>query len=158
MAVTTVPAPKKPKNYLNNKDLLAEVRASKLVGQMSNTLALMLTMLCKRYASRGNFVNYTYNDDMQSYAMLMLVKSWASFNPDVSNNPFAFYTQCIKNSFIQYLNKEQKHRDIRDALLTEHGLTPSFHCQDQDDDMSGGNDNTCVTITDHYTDNTEQDG
>lgn len=116
-------------NYLNNKDLLAEVIASKEKGQMTDKLARMLMMLCARYGKRGNFSGYTYNEDMQAYAMLMLVRTWNSFDPAKSNNPFAFFTQCVKNSFIQYLNGEKRHRTIRDEIMVEHGLNPSYTYQ-----------------------------
>ena len=116
--------------YLNNKELLVEVAKSKEKGRMSDTLAKMLQLLCSKYARKGNFVNYSYNEDMQSYAMLMLVRTWNSFNPEKSNNPFAFFTQCIKNSFIQYLNQEKRQRTIRDELLIDQGLNPSFGFND----------------------------
>jgi len=119
----------KKKNYLNNKDLLAEVVLSKANGKMSDKLAHMLTVLCARYGRKGNFSGYTYNDDMQAYAMMMLVRTWNSFKPEKSNNPFAFFTQCIKNSFIQFLNQERRQRDIRDVMLVDKGLTPSYTFQ-----------------------------
>jgi len=123
---TVAPPPTPPKvNYLNNKDLLAEVKKSKLNGKMTPKLANMLTLLCTRYSKRANFVNYTYNDDMQAYAMLMLVRTWNSFDPAKSDNPFAFFTQCIKHSFIQFLNQEKRQRNIRDLLMIDQGLTPS---------------------------------
>lgn len=112
--------------YLNNKELLAEIKVAKAQGRMTDKLAAMLQLLCARYARKGNFVNYSYNQDMQSYAMLSLVKTWNSFNPEKGSNPFAFFTQCIKNSFRQYLNHERKHRDIRDAELMKQGLNPSY--------------------------------
>lgn len=116
--------------YLNNRELLAEVTRSKKKGIMSDQLARMLQMLCTRYAKKGNFVGYTYNEDMQAYAMMMLVRTWNSFDPEKSNNPFAFFTQCIKNSFIQYLNQEKRQRNIRDLLLVDQGMTPSFNFTD----------------------------
>lgn len=133
MATRTPPAPTAKNSvtqggktiYLNNKELLAEVRRSKKTGRMSDLLAKMLMLLCSKYAKKGNFVNYSYNEDMQAYAMMMLVRTWASFDPDKSNNPFAFYTQCIKNSFIQFLNQEKRQRNIRDLLLLDQGLSPS---------------------------------
>lgn len=118
--------PKKRKsNYLNNKDLLTQVVLSKEQGRMTDRLAHMLQTLAARYGKKGNFANYTYNEDMQAYAMLMLVRTWSSFDPEKSSNPFAFFTQCIKNSFIQYLNQERRQRDVRDELLIENGLSPS---------------------------------
>lgn len=127
---------KKKVVYLKNKDLLAEVircrenpnSAGEYV--MSDELARMLQLLCSRYGRKGNVVGYSYNDDMQAYAMLMLVKTWRGFNPEKSSNPFAFYTQCIKNSFTQYLKYEKKHRKLRDKMLINEGLSPSFGYED----------------------------
>lgn len=112
--------------YLNNKELLAEIKHCKSKGQMSDTLAKMLQLLCSKYAKKGSYVNYSYNTDMQAYAMMMLVRTWNSFDPEKSSNPFAFFTQCIKNSFIQYLNQEKRQRDVRDLLLIDQGLNPSY--------------------------------
>lgn len=114
------------KNYLTNPELLEELKKCKAQGKMTNAFANMMILLCDRYASRGNFAAYTYIDDMKNYAMLNIVKNWASFNEERSSNPFAYYTQYIKNSFRQYLNNEKKQRDIRDSLLINHGLDPSF--------------------------------
>lgn len=116
--------------YLSNKELLAEVKRSKEAGQMSNALAMMLQLLCSKYAKKGNFINYSYNEDMQAYALMMLVRTWNSFDPEKSNNPFAFFTQCIKNSFIQYLNQEKRQRDVRDVMLIDQGLNPSYGFSD----------------------------
>jgi hypothetical protein len=116
---TPLPATKTKVNYLNNKDILVEVKKSREKGEMTPKLANMLTLLCNRYSKRANFINYPYNDDMQSYAMLMLVRTWKSF--------FAFFTQCIKHSFIQYLNQEKRQRDIKDQMLVDMGMTPSFN-------------------------------
>jgi len=131
---------KKTTNYLSNKDLLEEVIKSKQQGQMSNTLARQLQLLTTRYAKKGNFASYTYLDDMKAYAMLMLVKTWKSFEQEKSQNPFAFFTQCIKNSFIQYLNQERRQRDIRDGLLVDKGMLPSYTYQagQQADEGSSG--------------------
>ena len=62
---------------------------------------------------------------MEAYALYMVCRTWKSFNPEKSNNPFAFFTQCIKHSFYQFLNKEKRQRDIRDELLVYSGMNPS---------------------------------
>jgi len=113
--------------YLNNKELLAEVKISKQKGAMTDKLAKMLMLLCMKYAKKGNFVNYSYNDDMQAFAALMLVKTWNAFDPEKSDNPFAFFTQCIHHSFIQFLNQEKRQRNIKDELLVNQGLSPSYN-------------------------------
>jgi hypothetical protein len=134
MTVNTAPVPKpRPttgpranKNYLSNSELLAEFKLCKEKGKMSDRFTKMMILLCDRYASKGNFAAYTYIDDMKNYALLNIVKNWATFNPERSSNPFAYYTQFITNSFRQYLNNEKKQRNIRDSLLISKGLDPSF--------------------------------
>jgi hypothetical protein len=86
------------------------------------------TFVCRR----NNTIYVTgnsYNEDMQGYAMMMLVKTWKSFDPAKSSNPFAFFTQCLKSSFIQTLNSEKRQRDIKDATLVNSGLSPSYNYQ-----------------------------
>ena len=118
---------KKPakRNYLNNKDLYAEVLKSREAGIMSDKLARMLQMLTARYGRSGRYIGYTYNEDMQAYAMMMLCRTWAKFDPIKYTNAFAYYTTCVHNSFNQFLNKEKAQRDVRDELLLKQGLNPS---------------------------------
>lgn len=120
---------RKSTNYLNNADMLKEVIESHRIGAMTPGLAKMLKLLAQRYGSKSNFANYTYNDDMQAYALMMLCKTWKNFNPEKYSNPFAYYTQCIKNCFRQYLVVEKNQRNIRDKMLVMHGMTPSYTYQ-----------------------------
>lgn len=116
---------KRKKNYLNNADMLHQLKLSLDRGQMTDVFTNMMIMLTEKYASQGKFAGYSYIDDMKSYALLMIVRTWHKFNPAKSSNPFAFFTQCIKHSFFQYLNKEKRQRLIRDELLIFSGLNPS---------------------------------
>jgi len=116
---------RKKKNYINNKDLLAEVIKSKEQGKMTDKFAHMMMLLVKRYSAQGCYAGYTYIDDMESYALLTVCKVWNSFNPEKSSNPFAYFTQTIKRAFWQYLYQEEKHRDIRDEMLMKEGELPS---------------------------------
>jgi len=118
--------PKKKATYLKNKDLLAEVIKCREDGKMSDTLAKMLQLLTAKYGRSSQFGGYTFNEDMQAYAMMMLCKTWVGFNPERGSNAFAYYTQLIKNSFKQFLNREKVQRVVRDELLVKQGLNPSF--------------------------------
>lgn len=114
-----------PRNYLSNYNLLEQIAISKENKKMSNELLKMLTLLCDRFATRGNFSSYTYLEDMKMNALVNLCNTWSTFNAERSSNPFAYYTQSIKNSFIQYLKVEKKQRNIRDRLLVDCGASPS---------------------------------
>lgn len=120
---------RRKKNYLNNADLMRETVKSQKDGKMTDELAKMLMVLCDRYRSSrtGNFTRYTYFDEMKSAAIENLVKNaWHKFDAENYENPFAYYTSCVHNSYIQYLKYEKKHRNIRDSLMVKHGLDASF--------------------------------
>ena len=123
--------PKKKKNYINNADLLKELEISNKQNKMTDELTKMLMMLAHRFAMKGRFANYTYNEDMQAFALLTIVKVWRGFNAERSSNPFAYFTQTIKNAFFQFDNAERKQRDIRDELLVTNGESPSFSYLDR---------------------------
>lgn len=127
------------KYYLTNSKLLPAVIEAKENGKLSNELAKMLMMLTRKYAQRPCFSGYTFKEDMISEALTNLCHNALKFNPEKSKNPFSFYTSCINNSFLQYLNNEKKHRRIRDQLLIDMGENPSFNfAEEHKSQQSGG--------------------
>lgn len=119
------------KYYLTNSKLLPEVIKAKSLGRLTEDLAKMLMMLTRKYAMRPCFSRYTYREDMISEALANLCQNALKFNPEKSDNPFAFYTTCINHSFLQFLNTEKKHRRIRDQLLIDMGENPSYNFNDE---------------------------
>ena len=95
-------------------------------GSITPKLGHMYMKLCQRYGTRSNWRGYTYNDEMQSQALLQLSMIGLQFDESKSDNPFAYYTAAITNSFTRVLNMEKKHQSLRDDLLQEAGQTPSF--------------------------------
>lgn len=126
------------KYYLTNSRLLPEVIKAKEGGRLTEELAKMLMMLTRKYAMRPCFSGYTYREDMISEALANLCQNALKFNPEKSDNPFAFYTSCINNSFLQFLNIEKKHRRIRDQLLIDMGENPSYNFSDEVQRNQGG--------------------
>lgn len=99
---------------------------SKEHGQITNKLAKMYLMLCEKYALRFNWRGYTYNDEMRGAAILQLTYVGLRFNEAKSQNPFAYYTAAINNSFCRVLNTEKRNQNIRDDILEMNGLNPSW--------------------------------
>ncbi len=95
-------------------------------GQMTKKLALMFMKLCERYATRSNWRGYTYNEEMRGQALLQLSQIGLQFDESKSQNPFAYYTAAITNSFTRILNIEKKNQNIRDDILEMNGLNPSW--------------------------------
>ncbi len=95
-------------------------------GAMTRTLATMFIKLCERYATRSNWRGYTYNEEMRGQALLQLSQIGLQFDESKSQNPFAYYTAAITNSFTRILNLEKKSQNIRDDVLEMNGLNPSW--------------------------------
>ena len=95
-------------------------------GTITPKLAKMFMMLCQRYSMRSNWRGYTYVDEMRSQALLQLSQIGLQFDESKSQNPFAYYTAAITNSFTRVLNLEKRNQNIRDDLLIEAGQNPSW--------------------------------
>ncbi len=100
-------------------------------GKITNSLAMMFMKLCERYGTRANWRGYTYNDEMQSQALMQLSQIGLQFDESKSENPFAYYTAAITNSFTRILNLEKKNQAIRDDMLEMHNMNPSFTRQNE---------------------------
>lgn len=98
-------------------------------GKINNRLATMFMLLVERYSRRGNWRNYTYVDEMRNNALLQLSQVGLQFDESKSDNPFAFYTTTIKNSFTRILNIERRNQNIRDEMLISAGALPSYSRQ-----------------------------
>ena len=105
---------------------LATGEFSKDHGNMTRKLAMMFMKLCERYATRSNWRGYTYNEEMRGQALLQLSQIGLQFDESKSQNPFAYYTAAITNSFTRILNIEKKNQNIRDDILEMNGLNPSW--------------------------------
>jgi hypothetical protein len=108
------------------KGTLENGEFSKDHGTMTRKLATMFMKLCERYATRSNWRGYTYNEEMRGQALLQLSQIGLQFDESKSQNPFAYYTAAITNSFTRILNLEKKNQNIRDDILEINGLNPSW--------------------------------
>ena len=106
---------------------------SKDHGRITENLGKMYIKLSERYAQRSNWRGYTYIEEMKGQAILQLSQIGLQFDESKSENPFAYYTAAVTNSFTRILNLEKKMQNIRDDLLEENGLTPSLTRQSKDE-------------------------
>jgi hypothetical protein len=97
----------------------------------TNELARMWMKLVDRYATRGNVRGYTYNDEMKGQAILQLSQIGLQFDESKSNNPFAYYTAAVTNSFVRVINLEKRNQNIRDDILEMNNMNPSYTRQHQ---------------------------
>lgn len=94
-------------------------------GRISNNLAIALMKLVERIGTKGNWRGYSYNDEMQSAALVQLCQVALQFDESRTSNPFAYYTTVVTNVFTRVFNDEKKNQSIRDDLLIQAGQSPS---------------------------------
>jgi DNA-directed RNA polymerase specialized sigma subunit len=112
-------AKRKRNEYVNNKDFLAalikyrdDVRVAEAEGKprprVPNYIGECIMKIATHLARKPNFINYTFKDDMISDGIENCLQYIDNFNPDKSNNPFAYFTQIIWFAFLRRIQKEKK--------------------------------------------------
>lgn len=112
------------RHYINNRDFydalctylndcsIAEDQGKPLP-QVPNYVAKAFMLLCDRIGSRANFGSYSYLDEMKGDALLNCIAQVRSFNPQKSQNPFAYFTTVIKNAYIRKIKSEKVQHYIK---------------------------------------------
>jgi len=110
--------------YVNNKMLMEEIikykkeydeyeNGNRDLPGVSNELGEMIQSIANNLSNKGSFSGYSYKEDFISEAILTCLKYLKNFDPEKSNNPFAYITQICKNSFINFIKKQKKHSTIK---------------------------------------------
>jgi|TARA_B100001094_G_C18161479_1_gene789614 DNA-directed RNA polymerase specialized sigma24 family protein len=121
---------KKPEHYVNNKEfLLAMTEYKRLVNEsvknnqpkppVTNYIGECFLKIANHLSYRPNFINYTFRDDMISDGIENCLQYLDNFNPEKSNNPFAYFTQIIYYAFVRRIQKEKKQVVIKQKMIAD---------------------------------------
>ena len=122
------------KYYVKNADLLVQIKAYRetckydpvtkkfISGKMSDTLGAMILRISRGLASKGNYSGYTWVEDMIAEGNLTVCKYLHNFDPEKSNNPFAYITQICNHSFKNYIKNQKKHSIIKNAMFEKYDI------------------------------------
>lgn len=132
-------------HYVNNAEMLAAVKqykadiaTARASGEedprIPEYIGECILKIATRLALKGNFINYSYRDDMILDGIENCMHCINSFDPDKSSNPFSYFTQVIYFAFLRRIAKEKKQSYIRGKLIQETAFE-SFDLQDHDDDV-----------------------
>ena len=116
--------------YVNNKDFLAamityreDVRKAEEKKKerpiVPTYVGECIMKIATHLARKPNFVNYTFKEEMISDGIENCLQYIDNFNPDKSNNPFAYFTQIIYFAFLRRIQKEKKNLFVK-FKLSEH--------------------------------------
>jgi len=73
--------------------------------------------IAERLSHRPNFINYAFREEMVSDGIENCVMYASNFNPEKSNNPFAYFTQIIYYAFLRRIAKEKKQTHVRNKMI-----------------------------------------
>lgn len=79
----------------------------------TNYLGECFVKISNHLAYKSNFVNYTFRDEMILDGIENCLRYADRFNPEKSNNPFAYFTQITYYSFIRRIKKEAKQSETK---------------------------------------------
>lgn len=98
-------------------------------GKLTDNLVYMIIMLVDQYAKSGNWVGYSYLDDMKGAALVHLCDVALKFEESKSNNAFSYFTQTAANKFKATLNLEKMQSKIKSRMLQDSGYNATFNEQ-----------------------------
>lgn len=140
---------KTKKHYVNNPDFLAAIieykkqcKEAEECGDpkpvIPNYLGECILKIANKLSNRPNFINYSYKDDMILDGIENCIQYFDNFNPEKSQNPFAYFTQIIYFAFLRRIDKEKKQAYIRGKIVRDNTIE-SFDVQDHDLDNDFSN-------------------
>ena len=100
---------------------------------ISNYIGECFLKIATHLSYRPNFINYTYRDEMISDGIENCVQYIHNFNPEKSQNPFAYFTQIIHYAFLRRIQKEKKQLEIKNKILEKTGYEQVFERDTLDD-------------------------
>lgn len=134
------------RHYINNKKMYEEfckyrekVDAAKKNGtelpRIPEYLGECFYKIATRLSTKYRFVNYTYRDEMISDAIENCVMVAHGFDPAKSSNPFAYFTQVIRNAFLRRIMKEKKQTYIKYRSMQKMAIDGGHAFQQEVDEM-----------------------
>jgi hypothetical protein len=94
---------------------------------------------------KPNFVNYMFKEDMISDGIENSVQYIHNFDPEKSQNPFAYFTQIIHYAFLRRIQREKRQLEIKNKILEKSGYSEVF----EDNTLDGSNYSDYNSIKDN---------
>ena len=138
---------KRSEHYVNNKEFLAALikyREDKEIAEMKGLpkppipryIGECFLKIANHLSFKPNFVNYMFKEDMISDGIENCVQYIHNFNPEKSQNPFAYFTQIIHYAFLRRIQREKRQLEIKNKIIEKSGYSEVF---DDNNTLDGSN-------------------
>ena len=135
---------KRSEHYVNNKEFLAalityreNVEIARLQDKTKPVIPRYIgecfLKIANHLSFKPNFVNYMFKEDMISDGIENCVQYIHNFNPEKSQNPFAYFTQIIHYAFLRRIQREKRQLEIKNKILEKSGYNEVFDDSNQID-------------------------
>ena len=148
---------KRSEHYVNNKEFLAALikyREDKEIAEIQGKpkppipryIGECFLKIANHLSFKPNFVNYMFKEDMISDGIENCVQYIHNFNPEKSQNPFAYFTQIIHYAFLRRIQREKRQLEIKNKILERSGFSEVFG---DDNTVDGANYSDYNSIKDN---------
>ena len=128
---------KRSEHYVNNKEFLAALikyREDKEIAEIQGKpkppspryIGECFLKIANHLSFKPNFVNYMFKEDMISDGIENCVQYIHNFNPEKSQNPFAYFTQIIHYAFLRRIQREKRQLEIKNKIIERSGYSEVF--------------------------------
>jgi hypothetical protein len=146
-------------HYVDNKHLYATIlqyksdveiakAENKPKPQIPNYVGQCILLIAQRLATKPNFINYSYKEEMISDGIENCISYFDNFDPKKSDNPFAYFTQIIYFAFLRRIQKEKKQVYIKHKSTENSMLFNELVSQLDDDDFTPSFDFDSENVSD----------
>lgn len=134
----------KKEHYVNNKEFLdamiefknsvnEAVEAGKDRPRVTPYIGECFMKIAVHLSYKPNFINYTFKEEMISDGIENCLQYIDNFDPEKSQNPFAYFTQIIYYAFLRRIQKEKKHLYAKYKMMDEMSvMNEDYNTQDHD--------------------------
>ena len=125
-------------HYVNNAEFSAAVvEYVKKIGEakelgnelpiVPNYIALCFLRIAENLSHKGNFIRYTYREEMVMDAVENCLRAVENYNINAKTrtgkpNAFAYFTQIVWYAFLRRIAKEKKQQEIKEKYLSQSGI------------------------------------
>ena len=138
---------KRSEHYVNNKEFLAalikyqeDIEIARLQDKTKPVIPRYIgecfLKIANHLSFKPNFVNYMFKEDMISDGIENCVQYIHNFNPEKSQNPFAYFTQIIHYAFLRRIQREKRQLEIKNKIIEKSGYQEVFN---DDNKIDGSN-------------------
>lgn len=159
---------KNPEHYVDNDELREEImkytakykvwveegKDPDTRPRLSEKAGSMLLNICKRVSFSRKFINYPYREEMVSDGLENCIMYAHNYDPEISMNAFAYFTQYAFYANVGRINKE-KHEMLKKAkyvqsIPLDDDLLERMGGEDEDTSIDSDNSNFMDFLRDYY--------